>query len=316
MCEAAQQSHEVWLRLRGRVAEKRGTLLASGTFEGSLGWYPDKWREWRQPNADSGISFSLPTWSNIVVYPGQEDDPEIRALRESYPDALFMERFGAIPCPPSTLVFPEFDYGLNVKNIQAEYRWDEYYGGIEVAIDPGYANPYAVVALWHDGHKVYIIDEVYVTNKTGEKVIAECKKRPWWEYVQGGVIDVAGKGHHGGKSQVEIWYELTGLRLRSQFVSIQDGIDRYKTFLSTPNGPRLFYDERCVHGIKEHGQYKYRATKEDRPVSEKPVDRDNHIIKAVTYWLVDNFGFVPRADRSISVWEPRYPRRKVAYVRG
>ena len=32
MCEAAQQTLETFLRLRGRVAEKRGYLIASGTF--------------------------------------------------------------------------------------------------------------------------------------------------------------------------------------------------------------------------------------------------------------------------------------------
>jgi len=46
-CESAQLSHEAFLRLRGRVAEKRGWLWLSGTFESSLGWYAETYAAWR-----------------------------------------------------------------------------------------------------------------------------------------------------------------------------------------------------------------------------------------------------------------------------
>ena len=40
-CEASQLDYESFLRIRGRIAEKRGWLLLSGTFESSLGYYPE-----------------------------------------------------------------------------------------------------------------------------------------------------------------------------------------------------------------------------------------------------------------------------------
>jgi hypothetical protein len=57
LCEAAQCSYEVYLRLRGRVAEKRGWLWLSGTFEGSQNWYAEKLNQWSRQNPEGGESF-------------------------------------------------------------------------------------------------------------------------------------------------------------------------------------------------------------------------------------------------------------------
>jgi hypothetical protein len=323
MVEAAQQTEATFLRLRGRVAEKRGHMCLSGTFEGSLGWYPDYWRRWQHRNADGGISFSVPTWDNTVIYPGGENDPEILQLKATYPEALFQERFGAVPCPPSTLVFPEFKWEVHTReNIVPS--WPDFWGSIELAIDPGYANPYAVLAVWRVGDMVFVIDEIYKTHTLGESVVALAMEKPWWKYVSGGVIDVAGRAHDASKSQIEVWEEVAGLRLRSQFVHVSDGITRYKSFLQSPGfvspnvvglrGARIIFDQdNCPNSIAEHGKYKYREVRDDRPVTEEPVDRDNHAVKALWYYLVDVFGYTPSLSVALPQFKPRYPRRRRVY---
>ena len=45
-CEASQLDMETFFRLRGRCAPKRGWMFLSGTFEGSLGWYPQMFTAW------------------------------------------------------------------------------------------------------------------------------------------------------------------------------------------------------------------------------------------------------------------------------
>jgi hypothetical protein len=299
VCEAAQIPYSVVIKLFGRAAEKRAPILFSGTFEGSLGWYPDYFNRWRT-GLDDGRSFSLPTWSNTISFPGGRDDPEIKALEARYPPDLFMERFGAVPCPPATLVFKEFSYSLHVCEGVIED------GPVELAIDPGYAGAYAVEVLQERDGQVFVIDEVYRRGAVAAEIIAECEERWWWEQVRGGVIDVAGRQHQGLPSHIEIW-AASGVYLRSNTVGIEDGINRFRTFLKDPGSgePRIFFDAGLRGGsdvvgfplgvLAEFGLYKYPEVGENRPVRELPIDRDNHGLKAIGYWLYDRYGPVERA---------------------
>ena len=297
LCEAAQTDFEVWMKLRGRLSEKKGWLWASGTFEGSLGWYPQLWTRWQADNPEGGKSFSIPTWANLAIFPGGRDDPEIKALEATYPADLFMERCGAIPCVPAEIVFHEFDY---TRHVTVLAKYDDK-SPVELAIDPGYASAYYVGALqWHGDH-VYLIDELYEQGKVAEQVIALCKRRLWWKSVRGGVIDTAGKQHPGAKSQVEIWQSEAGLWLRTNRVSIVDGILRMRTFLVDPGSadgkPRLHFSPTCKGVLAEFSKYKYAKDADNKPISELPIDRDNHGIKAISYWLYDRYGPVLRKKR-------------------
>jgi hypothetical protein len=300
MVEAAQQGYEVFLRLRGRVAETRGPLVMSGTFETSLGWYPEVWQRWQGDNTDGGKSFSLPTWSNLAVFPGGRDDPEIRALEATYPPDVFMERFGAVPCPPATLVFKEFSHIQHVKACYGPQLWD-HADSVQCWIDPGWAGAYAVEAVALQHGQVFNFDEIYAQGRTAQDIIGEITQREWWPKVSRLVIDVAGGQHQGMESHIEIWQRLTGKPVVAQPVPIPDGIQRHRTFLRDPASgeSRLYHDPRCKGIIREYGQYKYAEYKEGRPERELPIDADNHGLKAIAYGLVANFGFVapPRLQR-------------------
>ena len=180
-CEAAQLPHEVYLRLRGRLAERRGWLWLSGTFEGSRGWYADHFTAWQAVNADGAASFSIPTWSNRALFPGGRADAEIEALEATYPAAVFRERFGGVPCPPATLVFPEFEPAQHVATVDPAAVQT-----VELAIDPGYAGAYAVLAVTESAGVVRVIDEVYHRRVVAAEIIAECRRRWWWPRVSGG----------------------------------------------------------------------------------------------------------------------------------
>ncbi len=294
-CEAAQLPHDVYLRLRGRVAERRGWLWMSGTFESSRGWYAEKHRAWQAPNTDEAQAFSIPTWANRALYPKGREDPELLALQATYPQELFQERFGGVPCPPATLVFREFDPREHVQPVTRPGP-----PRVEIAVDPGYAGAYAVLAVAAVGDGVVVLDELYLRQAVAATVIAEFRRRPWWALVTGGVIDVVGRQHHGAASQIEIWQALSGLRLRSRPVPVRDGIDRLRTFLRDPTSgtPRLSIDPRCRALLREFGLYRYHEVVEGRPISEEPIDRDNHAIKALAYWLYDRYGPVARARRA------------------
>ena len=293
-CEAAQLPPLVFLRLRGRIAERRGWLWLSGTFEGSRGWYAERFRAWKFANRPDAQAFSIPSWENRALYPGGRNDPEIADLEAMFPPDLFMERFGGVPCPPSSLVFREFDPRVHVSgNAKASGA------PVELAIDPGYAGAYAVLAIEQRGPHVAVIDEVYLRRTVAGDVIAACRQRPWWPRVRGGVIDVAGRQHHAAPSQIEIWASLAGVRLRSHTVPLRAGIDRLRTFLRDPasGDARLIVAPECANLVREFGLYRYHEASDREPISEVPIDRDNHAIKALTYWLFDSFGAIERPPR-------------------
>lgn len=311
MAEAAQQGYDVFLKLRGRLIERRAWLVMSGTLEKGEPWYPECYQRWQGPNLENAKSFSLPTWSNHHIFPGGRGDPQIKELEATFPPDLFLERFGAKPTPPSGLVFKEFSFNTHVEELEPMDL------PVELAIDPGYTGAYAVLAIQQAGGLTRVIDEVYVRFGVAQEVIEECKSRWWWELVPkggegktGGVIDIAGKQHQGMASHVEIWATDAGVTLRSQPVSIEDGILVVRTLLKNPKDgrPRIVFDA-GLSALKDHdghplgvlgelGMYRYPERTGLQAQTDKPIDRYNHALKALGYWEYDKHG--PVMGRKVS----------------
>ena len=155
-CEASQLDLETFHRLRGRCAPKRGWLFLGGTFEGSLGWYPQLFQSW-QHGLNDEQSFSLPSYSNQYLYPGGKSDPEILRLKAVASDEFFMERIEGIPTPPQGLVFGEFRADLHISD-EAEWSVGD---PVQLWMDPGYAGGYAVEVVQEINGQMCVIDEIY-----------------------------------------------------------------------------------------------------------------------------------------------------------
>jgi len=304
--EAAQLSYSIYQRLRARTAQKRGWLLLEGTFENSEDWYAELWEKWLQGGPYGEKSFSLPSWANLAVFPGGREDPEMRLLESNLGSAKFLERHGGIPSVPATVVFPEFSYEKHTGDFAFNPQLP-----VQVAIDPGYASAYAVLALQWDSGRVYVVDEVYLQRTSARDVVKEVRKRPWAKYIDptaAGVIDRAGFQHQGMESHAEIWAAPKnkggmGWVLQQRYVPIEDGIERLRTYLSSPTTgePRLYYNsESTKESQKEYRRYRYPETDDGKAVREKPIDSYNHSIKALTYWLVYRYGWTGVSRRSVS----------------
>ena len=305
-CEASQLDSIVFDRMRGRVTARNGWLFLAGTFESSVGWYPQLFKTWRQGGPDRR-SFSLPSWTNRVLYPGGRDDAQLAALQADSTDDFFMERIAGRPVPPKGLVIPEIRPDVHVRDIS-------YVPGIPVrlAMDPGYAGAYAVEVLQYiDGREV-IVDEIYERGLVTEEIIEMARSRPWWSDVEGGVIDVAGYQHHSMPAPAEAWMEEAGVSLSASRVRINDGTQRLRSFLKVPaddRGPKLLIAAHCKGILSELGvapnpfdgqtrPYRWKTDREGNIVGRVPEDRYNHAIKAVIYHLVDKYGYAsrPRAN--------------------
>jgi hypothetical protein len=303
IAEVAQVTHAEYLRLTDRTAERRGWVIGTGTFEGSLGWYPELWKLYQLPG-QGGQSFSLPSWSNRFIYPGGYDDPEIQRLREKYADRpdYFQERFGGVPSPPKGLVFPEFRALTHVKELVMDDS------PVYLYVDPGYAGAYAVEVIQIQGETVRVVEEIYEQGLVTEQIVDMCMMRPWWKQVTAGVVDIAARQHQAMPAVVEVWAEKAKLHLTSKRVEEAEGRERLHTFLTVnpiDHEPRLFIDPKCQGILSEFGvcanpftgeaaPYKWKEARTGEVVGQHPEDKNNHGVKALTYGLVDRFGFVNR----------------------
>lgn len=287
MVEAGKQTYNIYLACLVRVNRVGGFLGLSGTPEESEFWYPQLYDRFQAENPEGGKSYNLPTWTNTALYPGGRSDPKIKQLEAVLTPAKFMERLGGVPQKPANLVYPEMDYATHVK-------FAPYWSGdsawrhlpVEVWVDPGYDGAYAVNAVQIRDDVVWQIDEVYVQYGFASDVILQCKERPWWDQVKGGVIDVAGRQHPGMRSHIEIWRDEAQLELDSVRVLVDDGVQRHQTFLKSPfsGEPRVFHDPRCVNTLQEYGLYKR------HPETGVIIDKFNHALKAFSYGEVYHFG--------------------------
>ena len=299
-CEASQLDLETFFRLMGRCAPRRGWMFLSGTFEGSLGWYPQMFTAWASGAEPDSRAFSLPSWTNVHLYPGGSTDPEILRLKEASSDDFFMERIEGKPSPPRGLVFPEFRPDMHIAELEYEPG-----SPVHLWMDPGYAGAYAVVAVQLRGEQICVIDEIYEQGLVTDEIIDIARSRTWWPDVSFGVIDIAGTQHQAMAAPTEAWMDQTGLYLSSQKIRINEGTERLKGWLKIDpktHAPRIVFSPKC-HGIlSEFGSapnpfdgqtkaYRWKTDREGNIVGEVPEDKYNHAIKAVIYGLVDRFGY-------------------------
>jgi hypothetical protein len=313
MAEAAQQPYDAFLRCIGRVAETRGWLLLSGTFESSQDWYAEKFGEWQDPNnSEGGVSYSVPTWANRHIYPGGREDPEILRLEKLYApiEGMFEERLGARPVPPVWLVFREFRYSIHVG---PEARYDSNLP-VYLAIDPSAGgNPYAVVACQFRRHErtddhpdpidyCYVIDEIYSQGSICEEIIEDAQTREWWPSVRGGAIDVE------APDDKKRWLKFGKVNLHAEKVPQVEGIRRMKTFLYYKRDPQtgiitepphLRINPKVAGLTYEFTKYQRKPPSDDLHAvkPEPPKDQHNHSVKARWYLLIARYGAVKRQKK-------------------
>ena len=307
-CEASQLDLETFHRLRGRCAPKRGWMFLSGTFEGSLGWYPQMYQSWQHSGSEEEQAFSLPSYSNQYLYPGGRQDPEILSLERASSDDFFMERIEGIPSPPAGLVFNEIRPDIHIEDVAYEPDIP-----VHIWIDPGYSEAYACEIVQVVNDQVRVIDEIYERNLVTDEIIDIAQSRPWWKDAQFGVIDVAGYQHQAMAAPAEVWLERTGIYFDSEKIRINEGTERLKSFLKvdpvTNVEPRIVFNPRCEGILSEFGvkanpfdgqtrAYKWKMDRDGNIVGQTPEDRYNHGVKAVIYGLINRYGYGYVTDKT------------------
>jgi hypothetical protein len=301
LVEAAQNTYSAYQKLVERTAQKRSWLLCSGTFEHEVqGWYPESINYYM--NNPGGKSFIMPSWSNLAVFPKGREDDEIKRQEALLPADLFMERFGGVPCKPEGVIITEFSHQIHVRDCPFNKDLP-----VHITTDPGFFGAASVLAIQEQGDSIWIIDEIYLHGRITEEVIDICKKQPWWYARRSGTIDIAARQHQAMASPYEVWKKVGGLDMQSKRVDEKGGIDLLRTMMKPhpiSGEPRIIIDPKCKGLICECGGGKppdlndnnhneldkWGPWVRDR-LSGKPVNKHNHSVKALIYYLANKVGY-------------------------
>lgn len=305
ICEAGGIDREAFFAIYGRVLSTGGFVIGSGTLENGFKWYHDAIKDGQLPDPPTGIaSHLLPSWHNTAVFAGGRQDPKILRLEKVLPKELFDVRIGAQPIRMTGVAVS----AAKKEHISAEEtEFNDKYP-VELAIDPGYAGGYAVIALQFYGGKIRLIDEIYTRLVATPEVIALCKEKVWWPYVipgNAGVIDRAAKQHTAayGDSVLEVWQEQADcfLELTEAVIPVEDGLDQLRIHL---NADRIVVSPNCrgtlaewdlgafPDGFDGYSPWHYRSDTDGNLVGDKALAGADHATTALTYWLVARFGYI------------------------
>jgi hypothetical protein len=314
--EAAQIPYGAYLRLQGRVSEKRAPILLAGSLEQDLGWYPSLVERWESPAVwatEGARSWRLPSHTNTFAYPLGEADPEILRLKRELPPNEYLRRHEGRPSPPKGLVHPLFKMAVHCRNV--DFVPDE---TVYLGIDPGIAGPagggsaYAIVCCQMIEGQLRVFDLIHESDKLEPFIIEHMlTKRPWWgrgEVV--GVIDRAGAARAGAhEASIEVYRKMADLNLlyTEAAVPIPDQIRRFDSFLRVNDitgEPGLVIDTKCEGLLAELGgtldrrfdppqlrAYQWNMSAQGELVGNVPRDRYNDAIKALSYLMIRMWGY-------------------------
>lgn len=303
ICEAGMVEEEVYRRVRSRVATTHGFIDMSGTLELAQRWYVDKALEGQRSNPDGWRTVSIPIWSNLAMFPGGINDPEIQALKKEMPEDIWAMRFAAEPRPPIDRVIPEFTDKLIKDDIEIPENAE-----IQVWIDPGYASAFAIlwVAIWEDedGNKFfYVFDEFYEQGKNAHVMSSMIMEHPMYDRLMvrhRGVIDIAGKGHRDAtESAEEVLSRTCGITFDMGYWTDDPLRERLRTSCMKK---QFAVNSKCVGLLAEMGlgkpvfrgmhHWRYVTDKSGNIIGERPEDKWNHSVKALAYGLLEHLGQV------------------------
>jgi len=203
---------------------------------------------------------------------------------------------------PSSLVYNEFDDAIHVVNPNLIPRDNVTFA---IGMDFGLKDPFAAVFVAIDQHdNWYIYDEIYLPDLPVDKIASVLHTKMGEQYFTRIIGDSAGateiaslRSKALGEQRVWVTPSKKGKD------SIRGGIRAVKTKLyvrESTGKPKLFVGRNCKSTIKEFQSYK-RLRDAWGEVSETPEDKNNHLMDALRYLVLDQMSGgkpIPKAKKT------------------
>ena len=170
MCEPGQMSSEAFIACTERLRQKRGWMFLCGTLEDDVAkprwvWYEQLAVEWlKHDRASDERAYSLPTWTNTVIFPEGLNDPELIEARAMSSDYKWARRYGGEPLGVENPCFPVLWDATAAQDLMLypdeDIRWDG--GAIGVDYGTTFEHPSAIVVVGIDQFQRYWIRDVWL----------------------------------------------------------------------------------------------------------------------------------------------------------
>ena len=333
MAEAAKQKEMVWTKfIRPMLADFNGWSLHTSTPEGK-NWFYESWMRGQSANEPDWDSWRMPSWLNPYVYPkpthmrdvnnlremlrlkeildpdllrSMRIDPEIVALMRDLTAETFNQEIAALFTEFVGRVFKDFDEETHVRPLVYDPSLPTF-----AACDYGFTNPFVwlLIQMDHTG-TVYVLDEMYEPGLTIDEAIVELRSRNLVpQTVRKFYPDPASpgdtraiekafriKGQAGTGGELNTRLRMIRAALKTRHLELEYG--------HPERVPKLFFDPKCVNGIREMNDYRYPKTVAEAAaakanIPEKPMKKDDHVPEALGRFFAGTFNTPERAGSKV-----------------
>lgn len=197
----------------------------------------------------------------------------------------------------STSVYPMFDQKVHVGSFEIDLNAHPLSAMADLPLarqcvgiggmDFGYRSPTVLLWAFVDFDQVlWIVDELYISQKTTEQIIAMANQRQWPRPQFIGADPAGHQRHeHTGTSTIALW-KKAGWDIKTKPTTIEAGIAAVSRRLRRADGSvGLYIHDRCERLIEAMVQYHYSP---DKPEQAQPVkDGHDHAADALRYMIIN-----------------------------
>lgn len=308
LAEAAKLKEIVWTKyIRPTLADyaREGSwALLTSTPEGK-NWFYDLYQRGQSTLKGDKEWFSIkrPSWTNDVVFPEGETDPEIEEMRSDMSSEKFKQEIEADFTEFVGRVFKDFEIETHVGDFEYNPRWPVY-----IAEDAGFTNPNVALFIQVDTwDNCWVLGEYYRRHRTPEEFAADVledrklgpltrvARRLYADPADPGTAETLSQkwrvesiGGTGGPRKDRI--DLIRRWLKPQLVT---GDAFVPDMQNQPTmRPKLMIDRSCDNLIREMQDYRYPENKREETQSdaEEPLKVDDHTPEALGRFYAGHFG--------------------------
>lgn len=307
-----QYANDTWRKIiRPALADQQGWAIFSSTPDGVHNAFYDVVEAAKQSMVDHGVNrhwfYSHATMLDNTSLPHRQqewNDTKAEYLREGKIDE-WVQEWEAKFTTPSSLVYNEFDDSIHVISPNMIPRDNVTFA---IGMDFGLKDPFAAVFCVIDkDDNWYVYDEIYLPDLPVDKIASVLHTKMGDQYFTRIIGDSAGATEIASlKSKAlgdqRVW--VTPAKKGKD--SIRAGIRLVKTKLYVREGsgkPKLFVGRNCQATIKEFQSYK-RLRDAWGEVSETPEDKNNHLMDALRYLVLDQTSGARQPAKAKKMYSP------------